>query len=155
MPALEIRQWRAIEKCQAVEICKRLRDILVATIDLPDPVHQPNFQTETSFAQHDLQAKPNRTDEAGYDCEETYDRERNQIRCHQPLLVNLNVRHDRSAQSFPGTNPYPSTKKGPHAAVALRHAARRHVRACRQKTCDSKRLGRRFADDAQAGAWGG
>ena len=66
------------------------------------------------------------------DCEETCERERNQIRRHQPLLVNLNVRYDRCAQSFPARTVIPQPE-GPPAAVASHHTARRHLRACRQK----------------------
>ena len=66
MSALEIRQWRAMKKRQAMEICKRLRDILVAAIGLSDPVHQP-VHTVSSFAEHDLDAKPNRADKPGDD----------------------------------------------------------------------------------------
>jgi hypothetical protein len=67
--------------------------------------------------------------------------------------VNLNVRHDRCAQSFRRETVIPQPE-GPRAAMALCHAAHRHVRACRQKPVNPERLGRRRADDAQAGCMG-
>lgn len=92
------------------------------------------------------------------DRHKTEQRKRDQIRRHRPLH-RKRLRHDRCAQSFPGTNRYPSTKRGrgrrwrhatPHADTFARAGKTRL-----SQSSDLERLGRRRADDAQARCMGG
>jgi hypothetical protein len=48
MSPIEFRNGGAIKECQAMELSELIRDFVIMTVDLADPVHRPDLQNPTS-----------------------------------------------------------------------------------------------------------
>jgi hypothetical protein len=53
MAPIELRNGRAIEECQAMEVNEYICDFLIMSVDLAYPVHQPDLQN-SAFNRIDL-----------------------------------------------------------------------------------------------------